>query len=289
MLKQESVKKIIALKKEFDVLKQDKESLLRIISEAELPEMVYNSNAIENSTLTLPETEKILLELEVSRDVSVREIFEAKNLAKVFEYLWKKLPTIEINTEMILFLHKMLMTNINDDIAGRFRLRGEFVRVGTHIAPPGEETEELLNEILLQYNSQLDQFIVDKIADFHWEFETIHPFIDGNGRIGRVLINLQLMQAGFPPIIIRNKEKFAYYNTLKKYQQTGAKKGLNRIIYLALSESLHKRITYLKNQKIIKLADCAKQHNEKLPGLLNKAKRQTIPAFRERGVWKIGV
>ncbi len=70
--------KIDSLKKEYDSLRQDKESLLTIIFEAELPESVYNSNAIENSTLTIAETEKILLDLEVSRNVSVREIFEAK-------------------------------------------------------------------------------------------------------------------------------------------------------------------------------------------------------------------
>lgn len=289
MIKQESIKKIIALKKEFDTLKGGKESLLQIIFEAELPEMVYNSNAIENSTLTLSETEKILLELEVSRNVSVREVFEAKNLAKVFEYLRKNLRTIEINKDVILFLHKILMSNINDDIAGKFRQRGEFVRVGTHIAPAAEEVEVLLDEMLLAYTSELNNFIINKVADFHWKFETIHPFIDGNGRIGRVLINLQLMQLGFPAIIIRDKEKFAYYDTLKKYQQTGQKKDLDKIIYLALSESLYKRIAYLKSQKIIKLANYAKQQNEKLSNLLNKAKRQTIPAFRERGLWKIGV
>ena len=83
-------KSILELKKEYDILKKDKQSLLDIIFEAELPESVYNSNAIENSTLTIEETEKILLEMEVSRNVSVREVFEAKNLARVSEYLKKK-------------------------------------------------------------------------------------------------------------------------------------------------------------------------------------------------------
>ena len=79
--------KIDELKKQYDTLRQGKEGLLDIIFEAELPEAVYNSNAIENSTLTISETEKILLNLEVSRDVSVREVFEAKNLAQVYEYI----------------------------------------------------------------------------------------------------------------------------------------------------------------------------------------------------------
>ena len=87
MLPNATKQTIKALKKDFDQLKVGKESLLQMLGEAELPELVYNSNAIENSTLTLKETERILLELEVTRNVSVRELFEAKNLARVNEYL----------------------------------------------------------------------------------------------------------------------------------------------------------------------------------------------------------
>ena len=83
-------KRIQELKAEYDSLRKGKESLLVIVDEAEIPEAVYNSNAIENSTLTLKETEKILLDMEVSRDVSVREVFEAKNLARVVGYIRTK-------------------------------------------------------------------------------------------------------------------------------------------------------------------------------------------------------
>ena len=95
--------KIDLLKREYDSLKKGKESLLDIIFEAELPESVYNSNAIENSTLTIAETEKILMEMEVSRDVSVREVFEAKNLARVFEYIKNKVVSKNIDKELMLF------------------------------------------------------------------------------------------------------------------------------------------------------------------------------------------
>jgi len=81
------VQNIINLKHKFDSLKKGKEALLTIIEDTELAESVYNSNAIENSTLTLPDTEKILLDLEVSKDYSLREVFEAKNLARVYDYI----------------------------------------------------------------------------------------------------------------------------------------------------------------------------------------------------------
>src|SRR3989339_180892 len=115
------------LKKEYDLLRKDKEVLLDIVFEVELPESVYNSNAIENSTLTIAETEKVLLGLEVSRNVSVREVFEAKNLARVFEYIKNTVNTRSVDKELILFLHKMLISNIHESIAGRFRGAGEYV------------------------------------------------------------------------------------------------------------------------------------------------------------------
>src|SRR3989338_876074 len=95
-----SKKHIQELKAEYDSLRKGKEALLVMVDEAEIPEAVYNSNAIENSTLTLKETEKILLDMEVSRDVSVREVFEAKNLARVTSYVRNKSQEIELKKEM---------------------------------------------------------------------------------------------------------------------------------------------------------------------------------------------
>lgn len=275
------------LQKEYLSLSVGKESLLKIISEAELPESVYNSNAIENSTLTIAETEKILLEMEVAREVSVREVFEAKNLARVFEYLEKKLPELKLNKELILFLHKMLITGINDDIAGRFRKQGEFVRVGTYITPAPEHVERMIGQALNEY-TKLKTHTVNKVAKFHLDFETVHPFIDGNGRIGRVLINFQLMKENYPPIIIRDKEKSEYYQTFKDYRGKDDTDPMINVVYLALTESFHKRIAYLKSQKIMKLTEYAKKNDISKHSLLNKARRQTIPAFREKGIWKTG-
>ncbi|KKP88323.1 hypothetical protein A2456_03320 [Candidatus Nomurabacteria bacterium RIFOXYC2_FULL_36_19] len=286
----ETKQKIDELKREYDSLKRDKESLLDIIFEAELPESVSNSNAIEGSTLSIAETEKILLELEVSREVSVREVFEAKNLARVFEYIKNKIGAKNIDKEWILFVHKMLMTNIRDDVAGRFRKQHEYVRVSDHVAPAPEHIEAMLYALVLEYSSVHNLHFLEKISRFHLEFEHIHPFNDGNGRMGRVMINYQLMQLGFPTIIIRDKEKNFYYDSFKEYRDSNKKKNnlMNKVLSLALIESFHKRITYLKGQNIIRLSEYAKTTGEKSSVLLNKAKRQTIPAFREKGVWKIG-
>jgi Fic family protein len=276
------------LKAEYDLLAKGKESLLNIIDESELPESVFNSNAIENSTLTLKETERILLEMEVSRHVSVREVFEAKNLARVMEYTRSKALESEISMEMILLLHKMLIGNINDAIAGRFRTTGEYVRVGTHIAPAPEHVEQMMGTILLEFVADRNHYFADKIAKFHLDFETVHPFCDGNGRMGRVIINFQLMRSGFPCIIIRDKEKRIYYASFREYRDSKNAKTMEKIVTLALMESLHKRIAYLRSEMIASLADFAKTRKKSINTLLNAARRQTIPAFREKGVWKIG-
>ena len=281
-------KKIDILVRKYQKKKRDKESLLKIIDEAEISEQVYNSNAIENSTLSLQETEKILLEMEMSRNLSVREVFEAKNLARVVEYIWNKASVQKLDITTLLFIHRMLLTNISDSIAGRFREQNEYVRVGTHIAPAPDKINNLITKLFKKYDKKKLYFL-DNIALFHLDFETIHPFCDGNGRIGRVIMNYQLYNLDLPSIIIRNKEKHLYYQAFAKYQREGTKavRLMSKIIALAFLESLHKRITYLDGDMIINLSDYAKINKIKLNILINKAKRQTIPAFRERGVWKI--
>ena len=282
-------KRIQALKEEYDALRPGKESLLAMIDEVEMPENVYNSNAIENSTLTLEETEKILLEQTLSRNVSLREVFEAKNLARVIEYTRKKVKERELGKDLIVLVHQMLIGGIDDAIAGRFRGKGEYVRVGAYIAPAPEHVERMLETALLEYSSDLGTYFLDRIARFHLDFETIHPFCDGNGRIGRVIINFQLLQHGLPRIIIRNKEKDVYYRAFSDYREKKTTKTMGGILSLALVESLHKRLSYLRGEMVIRLSEYIKQKGLSAPAVTNAARRQTIPAFREKGVWKIGL
>lgn len=281
--------KIRTLKEQFDQLKTGKDALLALLDEAEVAESVYNSNAIENSTLTLQETEKILLELEVQRNVSLREVFEAKNLARVVEYVRSTGRAADLDRDRILFLHQMLLAGINDTIAGRFRESGEYVRVGTHVAPAPQDVERLLDHALIAFSSGLSNYFLERIARFHLEFEFIHPFNDGNGRIGRVLVNCQLQKFGVPPIIIRNKEKQDYYAAFREYEDArkNKTKSMERIFAFGVIESLHKRIAYLKGAKVIPLAEYAKTSTTSASAIFNAARRQTIPAFRERNIWKI--
>ena len=281
-------KKINSLRERYYQSARNKESLLKLISEAEVPEQVYNSNAIENSTLSLKETEKILLQLDLDRYVSEREVFETKNLARVVTYIDTKAKQKELNLEMILLLHRMLITNIRDDIAGRFRKDDEWVRVANHIASDPKHIIGKLEDMFIKYNSSVNESIIKRIAVFHLSFEYIHPFVDGNGRIGRVLNNYLLIREGYVPINIKFIDRTLYYDAFEEFDRNSSSSIMEEIVGKAITSSYHKRLAYLNGMKIITLNEYAKQNNLSHSNLINKAKRQTIEAFQEKGVWKIG-
>lgn len=265
-----------------------KTALISLIAEAEVAEQVYNSNAIENSTLSLEETEKILLQIDLDRYISGREIFEAKNLARVVSYIDVRATEQVLTLEVMLLLHRMLISNIRDDVAGRFRAEHEFVRVGNHIAPNPKEVVDRLTNMLSEYNATSDENIIRRIAKLHLTFEYIHPFVDGNGRIGRVINNYLLIREGFVPINIKFVDRRNYYEAFKEFDERHSTSIMEEIVGKALTNSYHKRLAYLEGKTIVTLAEYARTSRISHSNLINKANRQTIEAFSEKGLWKIG-
>ena len=282
-------KKIQSLRERYYKLASGKGALLKLIDETEVSEQVFNSNAIENSTLTLEETEKILLQIDLDRFISERELLEAKNLARVVSYINTKAKEAELDLEVILLLHKMLLSNIRDDVAGRFRKGDEWVRLANHIAVDPKFVNPKMEDMLIQYQSSITKTIIKKIALLHLTFENIHPFVDGNGRIGRVLNNYLLIREGYVPINIKFIDRELYYNAFQEFDNNGNTSIMEEIVGKALTNSYHKRLAYLDAKEIILLSDYAKRKDISHSNLINKAKRQTIEAFMEKGKWKIGV
>jgi len=280
--------KINSLRERYYKASIGKDALIKLVAETEVAEQVYNSNAIENSTLTLEETEKILLQIDLDRYITEREIFEAKNLARVVSYIDKRAKEQELTLEVILSLHKMLISNIRDDVAGRFRKDSEYVRVANHIAPHPKEVVDRLLKMLAEYNAASHENIIKRIAKLHLAFEYTHPFVDGNGRIGRVINNYVLIREGFVPINIKFIDRKKYYEAFKEFDEKGAATIMEEIVGKALTNSYYKRLAYLEGKKIITLADYAKNNKLSHSNLINKANRQTIEAFLEKNVWKIG-
>lgn len=278
---------ISTLKSQYDNLLKNNKKALNEITISEIPEIVYNSNAIENSTLTLEETESIIFFDKIKKDHEAREIYEAKNLARVINVIQEE-KNKKFSAETILEFHKILLTWINDHIAWRFRSWDEWVRVWSHLWANPFFVNGLVYDLVDRYNHDRKSYFLDKIAYFHAEFENIHPFWDGNGRIWRVLVNKQLIDLWYPPIIIPSKNKHKdYYPLFDKYLVKDDFSWFSKLFSLLLTESLHKRITLLTSKKIKSLNERAKDNWKNINSTLNKAKRQTIPAFRRGWKWMI--
>src|SRR4030065_2491298 len=216
-------------------------------------------------------------------------IFNTINRLRERSYTDTKAKEQELTLEVMLSLHKMLIANIRDDIAGRFRKDGEWVRVANHIAPDPKEVVERLEKMLAQYYANSHENIIKRIALLHLTFEYIHPFVDGNGRIGRVINNYLLIREGFVPVNIKFIDRRMYYKAFKEFDEKGTTKIMAEIVGKALTNSYYKRLAHLEGGDIMTLAEYAKKNKVSHSNLINKANRQTIEAFLEKGVWKIGV
>lgn len=272
-------KRVNELINQYHELLSRNELQAKLLTEVDLFEEVFHSNAIENSTVTLRDTERILLEMETEKGYTAREIFETKNLYRVYNYVLEHKPIF--NIENVLLLHKFLIDNINEKISGRFRSGNEFVRVGQYYPPAPSEIVDLMDSLM---SRKITSYI--DIAHFHIDFERIHPFVDGNGRTGRVILNWQLMQLGLPQIIIRSETKHKdYYPYLAEENYY----GFEQQIALYLSEAINMRLAYFNGLKLMQLVDYSRKNKIKHSASLQKAHRQTIPAFRLKGKWHIGV
>lgn len=178
-------------------------------------EYTYNSNAIEGNTLTLRETDLVLRGLTIDQK-PLKDHMEAVGHKEAFDYVCELVKSKEPLSERIIKqIHYLVLADKKDD-------RGVYRRVPVRIMGAQHEPvqpyliAQEMEQLLIDY-AQRDEHIVTKLARFHIEFEGIHPFIDGNGRTGRLLINLELMKAGFPPIDIKFTDRIAYYNAFDEY------------------------------------------------------------------------
>jgi Fic family protein len=173
----------------------------------------YNTNAIEGSTITLEEA-RLILEDKVAPSKPIRDIKETESHAIVFLQMLKTQETL--SEQLILKWHENIFKETKSDIAGRFR--NYRVRVGPYIAPNWKNVNKLIKHLVLFVNeSKLNS--VEVAARAHYIFEKTHPFGDGNGRIGRLLMNFVLWKNQYPMLVIEYKKRKSYYKALKRSEE----------------------------------------------------------------------
>jgi fido (protein-threonine AMPylation protein) len=192
-------------------------------------EFTYDTNAIEGSTVTLQETALILFDKIVPEGKSLREINEVQNHKDAFDYMLAYKG--DINRAFILKLHKLLMHNILWKYSGRFRNVQVYVRGAGFTPPPAGEVEKQFKQLMLWYRSNKRKYhAVIVAAYFHHVFESIHPFMDGNGRVGRLLLNFILRKNKFPMVNIKYNERGKYYAALEEGNKGNIKPMADLII-----------------------------------------------------------
>ncbi|WP_114746443.1 Fic family protein [Falsibacillus pallidus] len=184
-------------------------------------EWTYNSNAIEGNTLTINET-KIVLEGITVGGKTMREHLEVINHRDAISYVENIVHKEESFSEwQIKNLHRLVLKGIDDEYAGVYRNQQVFISGAVHTPPPPFKIQEQMNTLMSWYEGEAHQLHpIIRGAMLHAIFVGIHPFIDGNGRTSRLLLNLELMKSGYPPIIIRVENRLAYYNALDKSHTT---------------------------------------------------------------------
>ena len=185
------------------------------LNEEFIVEYTYNSNAIEGNTLTLRETDLVLRGLTIDRK-PLKDHMEAVGHKEAFDFVSELVKdNVPISEGIIKQIHCLVLADKRED-------RGVYRRVPVHIMGAQHEPVQpylikpKMEQLLYDFAASTEH-IVTKLARFHIEFEGIHPFIDGNGRTGRLLVNLELMKSGFPPIDIKFTDRIAYYNAFDEY------------------------------------------------------------------------
>ncbi len=198
-------------------------------------EFTYDTNAIEGSTLTLNEISMILFDKIVPKGKSIREINEAQNHKDAFDFMLKHKD--DINKRFVLQMHRLLMHNILWKYAGKFRDVQVYIRGVDLIPPPPQKIESEFKKLMFWYRRNKKKYHPVIVAAYmHHVFESIHPFRDGNGRIGRLLMNFILRKNGFPMINIKYKDRVDYYSALN-HGNKGNLKPLADLIIKYLKES----------------------------------------------------
>lgn len=251
-------------------------------------ELTYTSNAIEGNTLSRAETALVVEKGLTVDGKTFQEHLEAVNHAKAFDWVMQQVNGTKnnITENSILDLHRLILQKIDDTNAGRYRTIPVRIAGSTVIMPNAVKIPDLMKEFIVWLHITNTNPLTLAV-DAHYKLVSIHPFIDGNGRTARLLMNLLLMQAGYPSAIIRKENRRKYIASIEKAQLGGSSSDYYELMYEAIDRSLDIYINALDNRDqtkaltkkpLLKIGELAKLVNETVP---------TIRHWTKEGLLKV--
>ncbi|QQR55443.1 Fic family protein [Candidatus Peregrinibacteria bacterium] len=277
-------------KKELDRHRPLAKSVLERLQKQIALDWTYNSNAIEGNSLTLRETQLVLEDGVTIKGKSLREHFEAKNHERAIQFLMQLVKEkTKLTEDIILKLHALVLDGIEEDFAGRYR-NGRVRITGANFVPPNPlKVPDLMERLMEWVKRSLKQLNpVCFAAQLQHRFIWIHPFFDGNGRTGRLLMNLSLMQKGYPPAVILKNDRKKYYDALNQANE-GDYEKLDLLVAQAIERSLD---LYLEacafssvKEEYLLLSELAKKTPYSQEYLSLLARRGRIDAFKISRNW----
>jgi len=234
------IERLTEIKKLIDRAGEMPEALARNLHEWFRVELTYTSNALEGNTLTRRETAMVVEKGITVGGKSLVEHLEATNHAQAFDWIAEKSrkPLKNFTENDLLALHKMILSGIDNQNAGFYRNVPVRLSGSRTVLPNPRKVPDLMSAFHQWLQSSQDIHPVDLAAEAHYRLVTIHPFVDGNGRTARLLMNFILLCHGYPPAIIRKSERGKYLDALEKAQTGGSLDDYLQLIYRAVGRSL---------------------------------------------------
>ena len=208
-----------------EIIKKITKKQLQDIIDRFTVNFTYESNAIEGSSLTLKDVALILHEKKAAEGKDLREIYETLNTREAMELVFSN--KLRISEKDIIILHKILTKNTG--VGAGFKKLPNFILGRKVKTTPPEQVSKEIRQLIEWYHKNQDIHPIQRASFFHGKFETIHPFEDGNGRVGRLLINIMLLNHDYPPLIIRKTQRVSYFGCLEAFDK-GHEDKLNRFL-----------------------------------------------------------
>lgn len=266
----EKLATLTAQKKKLQARRPLPAALVKNLEEWFKIELTYTSNAIEGNTLTRQETALVVEKGITVAGKSIKEHLEAVNHAEALEYIkgFVAKKRKNITERDILGIHEIILAKIDEINAGRYRTVPVRIAGSTVVLPNPVKVPKLMEEFMQWLHRKSKDHPVTLAGEAHFRFVSIHPFVDGNGRTARLLMNLLLMQAGYPPALIKKEHRLKYINAIERGQLYGEMEDYYGVIYEGVENSMQiylKALEGAKTRKLFKIGELAAASGESVP------------------------